>query len=151
MDKRRLLGIPILTFAVMLGAVAEGAAQDRPYRQGTVWDISYVRTEPGQFDAYMDNLRNGWMRTLEAAKAEGHVVSYRVITAQRSNPQDWDLLLLVEYPNMAALDNSVAVLDRISAQVLGQNLQQSSEATVQRRQLREILGGKLGRELIFRQ
>jgi hypothetical protein len=151
MNRRRLLSFPLLLTALMLSAVTEAAAQERPYQQGTVWDVTYVKTEPGQFDAYMNNLRNGWVRTMEAAKAQGHVLSSRVISAERGNPQDWNLLLLVEYPNMAALDNSMAVMDRIQREVVQQTPQQASEATVQRRQLREILGGKLGRELVFSQ
>lgn len=145
----RMLPLSLLLAALTCGSVSGAVAQERPYSQGTVWDVTYVKTEPGQFDAYMNDLRNNWRRTMEAAKAEGHVVSYRVISSERGNPQDWNLLLLVEYPNMAALDNSMAIMERISREVLQRNPQQQSEATVQRGQLREILGGKLGRELIF--
>jgi len=149
MDRNRLLACPLLIAALVLGAAIDVAAQERSFRQGSVWQITHVKTEPGQFNAYMENLRNGWMRTMEAAKAQGHVLSYRVISAPAGSPQDWDLMLMVEYPNMAALDNSVDVMDRVQREVMQQTPQQMSEAAVQRRQLREILGGKLGRELVF--
>jgi hypothetical protein len=145
----RLPTLPLLLATLTCGAVSGAVAQERPYSEGSVWDITYVQTEPGQFDAYLHDLRSNWRRTMEAAKAEGHVLSYRVISSGRGNPQDWNLLLLVEYPNMAALDNSMAIMERISREVLQRTPQQQSEAAVQRGQLREILGGKLGRELIF--
>lgn len=126
-------------------------AQDRVYDDGTVWDVSYIKTEPGQFDAYLSNLDQNWKRMMDAARSEGHILSYMILASEPSNRDDWNLMLLVEYPNMAALDNSREVFERNSREILQTTAQQQSEATVERRKLRDILGGKLARQLVFRQ
>lgn len=140
----------IALLVALAWAAPPAAAQDAPpYAEGSVWDVSYVRTEPGQFDAYMENLRGNWARGLDLAIERGYVLSYRVISGEPANRDDWDIMLLVEYPNMAALDNAQEKSAEI-ARVMSQTRQQSSEMTAQRVQLRELLGGKLARELTFR-
>ena len=143
---------PTLVALVLLGTLATvpaASAQDRPYTEGTVWDISYVRTEPGQFDAYAEELSTLWQRLMERAKEEGYVLSYKVLSAPPSNRDDWNLMLLIEYPNMAALDNADERFDPLVAEVIG-SIDESNRATAERRRLREILGGKLARELVLR-
>lgn len=88
---------------------------------------------------------------MDAAKAEGHILSYLILASQPSNRDDWDLMLLVEYPNMAALDNSREVFERNAREVLQTNPDEQSRATVERRKLRELVGGKLARQLVFKQ
>jgi hypothetical protein len=55
---------------------------------------------------------------------------------------------MVEHPNMAALDRTDALLRQISAQMAGGEEAQRA-GVAQRAQIREIIGGKLGRELIL--
>ncbi len=142
--------MPFMVIAlVMLAVPTEGIAQERPYTEGTVWDVSYVRTAPGQFDAYLRDLTAHWKRVNDEAIRQGHIVSYKILTAEPSDRDDWNLMLLVEYPNMAALDNAAEKFDPLVARVFG-SIPASEEATVERSQLREILGGKLARELRLR-
>lgn len=150
MSRKVNRAIPFM--AIVLAALAlptDGVAQERPYTEGTVWDVSYVRTAPGQFDAYLRDLTAHWKRVNDEAIRQGHIVSYKILTAQPSDRDDWNLMLLVEYPNMAALDNAAEKFDPLVAQVFG-SIPASEEATVERSQLREILGGKLARELRLR-
>jgi hypothetical protein len=55
---------------------------------------------------------------------------------------------MVEHPIMAALDRTDALLRQISAQMAGGEEAQRA-GVAQRAQIREIIGGKLGRELIL--
>lgn len=151
MDLRDALSALLTVSILTCGIMHEAVAQDRVYDDGTVWDVSYVKTEPGQFDAYLSNLNQNWKRMMEAAKAEGHILSYMILASQPSNRDDWDLMLLVEYPNMAALDNSREVFERNAREVLQTNPEERSRATVERRKLRELVGGKLARQLVFKQ
>lgn len=139
--------VACLAATLALAAFPEAAvAQERPYTEGTVWDVSYVRTAPGQFDGYLRDLAAHWKRFNDEAIRQGHIVSYKILSAEPGSPNDWDLMLLIEYPNMAALDDAAAKFDPIVAQVFG-SIPASEQATVERSQLREILGGKLAREL----
>ncbi len=144
----------IVTSATLLGLIgslfaSNVLAQERVYEQGTVWNITYVRTEPGQFDAYMANLNALYRPILEEQIKRGMIKSYKIIGAQPGNPKDWDLMLMVETENWAAFDVPQEEFDKIVDQVAGESFDDSL-ATVDRRKLREILGGKSGQELVFK-
>jgi hypothetical protein len=123
-------------------------AQAAPYREGSVWDLSFIRVHPGMGDEYLNNLRSNWRRGLEEMKAQGVVTSYKIISSEPATRDDWGLLLMVEYPNMAALDRTDALNRQIAAQMAGGEEAQRAGVT-QRAQIREIIGGKIGRELIL--
>jgi hypothetical protein len=124
-------------------------SQERVYEPGTVWNITYVRTEPGQFDAYMANLNALYRPLLDEQIKQGLIKSYKIIGAQPGNTKDWDLMLMIESENWAAFDTPPEVLDNLLDEVAGDEFDDSS-ATVDRRKLREILGGKSGQELVFK-
>lgn len=141
----------VLLFAPLaLVLLAEpAAAQDRPYTEGTVWEVTYVRTEPGRTEDYLRNLQANWKRVNDAAIEEGYVVSYKILSSAPGDQDDWDLLLLVEYPNMAVFDGAEAKFDPIQESVAGPRPQQQ-QATVERGQLRTIMGERLARELTLK-
>jgi len=138
----------VLTAGCVLTLSSAADAQERPYTEGSVWDVTLVRTTPGQYEAYLADLARVWRSFNDEAVKRGHVVSYRILSSPRATPDDWDLLLLVEYPNMATFDDASEKFDPIAESILG-DLQTQGEATVQRAQLRDILGSKLARELTF--
>ncbi|MGH7542497.1 MAG: hypothetical protein ACREK7_01035, partial [Gemmatimonadota bacterium] len=88
-------------------------------------------------------------RVNDAAIQAGHVLSYKILTAPASNRDDWDLILLVEVPNMAALDDGFAKYDPIVAQVFG-SLPESQQASVRRSEMRTIMGDKVAREITLK-
>lgn len=144
----------IITSAALLGLIgslfsSNVLAQERVYDQGTVWNITYVRTEPGQFDAYMANLNSLYRPILDEQIKRGMIKSYKIIGAQPGNAKDWDLMLMVETENWAAFDVPQEEFDKIVDRVAGESFD-DNEATVDRRKLREILGGKSGQELVFK-
>lgn len=132
--------------ALTLGTAVE--AQDRPYSEGTVWDVTLVRTTPGHYEDYLADLSRVWKRFNDEAVKEGVVTSYKILSAPRATPDDWDLILMVEYPNMATFDDASSKFDPIAERILG-DLEDQGAATVERSQLRNILGSKLARELRF--
>ena len=140
----------LATASLLLALVpAAGAAQSAPYTEGSVWNMSFIRTKPGMRDVYLNNLRANWRRELEEAKRQGLVRSYRVISAQAATPGDWDLLLIAEYKSLAALDSADAKFRAIDTKLFG--TEQAQQAGVSKRaEVREILGDKQGRELILR-
>lgn len=147
----RVQGLGVLTFALVLAIVlpSESRAQEHPYTEGTVWQVTYVKTAPGHFEDYLRDLAGGWKRVNDAAIQAGHVLSYKILAAPASGSDDWDLMLLVEVPNMAALDDGFAKFDPIVAQVFG-SLPESQQATVRRTELRTILGEKNAREITLK-
>jgi hypothetical protein len=72
-----------------------------------------------------------------------------VVAAQATNPADWTTLVMVEYKNMAALDGLREKMDPIAKQTIGSEEQRRTLA-LKRNDIREVIGTKLGRELILR-
>jgi hypothetical protein len=73
----------IPTTALMPVAVAAQNASAAPavsYAPGSVWETSRIEILPGQFQNYMDWLKNNWKPNMEFLKAEGWLLSYHVLT-----------------------------------------------------------------------
>lgn len=140
-----------LLFAALLACGLNGSVQAqeaKSYTEGVVTDVSFIRTKPGQFDNYMKFLAGPYKAEMEALKKAGIVTRYSVAQTEARSLDDYNLVLTVSYPNMAALDKTDEA-DAISAKVLGSNDQQN-KATMDRGAMRDVLGGRLVRELVLK-
>ena len=136
--------------AVMIGlSPVTWAQSDAPYTEGPVWTVTMVKTKYGMTDDYLKGLAKTFKGTLEEAKKQNLVMDYKILIGDSSTAQDWDILLMVEQPNMAALDNAREKFDPIARKIEGSAEQQRNTAT-QRLQIREILGVKLMREITLK-
>lgn len=130
-----------------LPSLAQGNA--RAYTEGPVLQVSYIRTEPGKFDEYLQYLGTTYKAIMEEQKKAGIILDYAVYSNQPLTPADPDLILTVTYANMGALDNLDARTDPITNKVWG-SLQASNQASADRGQLRTELGGRLLRQLMLK-
>jgi hypothetical protein len=76
----------------------------RPYVEGSVWSIQFTRTLPGLSKEYLRTLGSEWKPLMEEATRRGLIRGYRVLICPLSHRDDWDVMLVVEVDNMAALD-----------------------------------------------
>jgi hypothetical protein len=140
----------LTSVAAMIGFSPLCRAQsDAPYTEGPIWTITMVKAKYGMTDDYLKGLAKSFKGTLEEAKKQNLVMDYKILLGDAANLQDFDILLMVEQPNMAALDNSREKFDPIAKKVEGSVEQQRNTAT-QRQQIREILGTKLMREVTLK-
>ena len=140
----------LLLAAAALAFSALASADDtRAYKEGPVTQITYVKVKPGQFDNYMKWLDTNYKPLNEALMKAKVVVGYKVYEQDARDPHDADLILAVTYANMAALDNLDERTDPIVEKFQGSRDKQN-QGFVERGSMREILGGKLVRELILR-
>ena len=143
---KRLLISTFVLFAAFAMAPTLKAAEELPYTEGSVFEMAFIRTLPGGFDAYMKFLQTEWKTVNEAAKKEGLILSYEVGTAPAANKDDWDIVLVVEYKNMAALDGLEERMRGVAEKVAGSSEKQE-ERSKDRNKIREIIGTKLVRQL----
>lgn len=137
-----------LTAALFLSALAL-AQSEAPYTEGPVWDITMVKTKTGMSDDYLKNLRNAYRSVMDEAKKQNVIMDYKILLGDAAGPHDFDILLLVQYPNMAALDNLREKMDPIEKKAMGSE-DQRRQATVKRGEIREILGTKTMREVTLK-
>ncbi len=92
----------------------------------------------------MKYLQGPYKTLNEALKKEGIVVGYAVYSSLPRNPEN--IVLTVDYRNMAALDGLQDRTDPIAERLLGPQEQQNQQ-TIERGAMRDILGSRLLREL----
>ena len=131
------------------GLSAQAQTAQRVYDNGTVWAISYVETKPGMFDDYMSYLNTSWKQSQELAKKAGDVVSYRVLAVDNPRDHEPDVVLMVEFKNMAVFDRSLDDLDKQTTTVFGSPVK-SNQAAVSRETIRVLRGSLLAREVKFK-
>jgi len=108
-----------------------------------------VKTKAGMGDDYLKALAKIFKSTNDEAKKEGIITDYKILIGDAATQQDYDMLLMVEYPNMAALDGLRDKTDPIDAKMVGSQDQQRQLA-VKRLEIREIMGDKLMREITLK-
>jgi hypothetical protein len=125
------------------------AQSDAPYTEGPVWEITMVKAKYGMGDEYLKGLAKTFKGTLDEAKKQNLILDYKILLGEAANPQDFDILLMVEQKDMASFDNAREKFDPIARKIEGTPDQQRATAT-KRLDLREILGNKLMREITLK-
>ena len=139
----------VIAAAIIFGCAIGTLGEDEPYEEGSVWELSMVKSEANMSDHYLKDLASLWNKIMAEAKNQGMVLSYKVLVGEAANPDDWDILLMIEFENYAVLDNIDDKFDAIMEKVAGTE-EELTKANVERAKIREIYGGKLMQEIIFK-
>jgi hypothetical protein len=62
------------------------------------------RTAPGKTELHLKNIATAWEHQLKLAVKKGVLVDYKVLTKWSSNPDDWNIMVIEMFPNMASYD-----------------------------------------------
>src|SRR5258708_19153296 len=120
-----------------------------PYTEGSVWILSMIKTKTGLGDEYLKQITGTVKPVYEEAKKQKIILSYKILDGEASSPHDFNILILVEYPNMAALDTLRHKMDPLLNKLLGAE-EQRKDMAVKRLDIREILGTKTMREITLK-
>ena len=132
--------ILIVSIAVSTASMGLCRAQsDAPYTEGPVWTITMVKAKAGMADEYLKGLAKTFTGALDEAKKQNLIMDYKILLGPAATPQDFDILLMVELKNMAALDGFREKADPIARKVEGPPDQQRAKQT-KRLEIREIMG-----------
>ena len=74
------------------------------YEEGPVWQIMTFRTAPGKTEISLKNIATVWEHQLKLAVEKGVLVDYKVLTKWSSSPDDWNIMVIEIFPNMASYD-----------------------------------------------
>jgi hypothetical protein len=124
------------------------ALDERQYTDGPVTDVAYIRVEYGRFEEYIDWLNSTWKPTMEATKKAGIIIDYKIFRAIPKSLDEPNIVRMITYKNMAALDKGVEEED-VAKKVIG-STEVQNKARVGRNDYRKLLGSELIRELILK-
>jgi hypothetical protein len=139
----------LLAAASMLAPSFAAAQEARPYAEGPVLRVSYIKTKPGMFDAYMSWVATQRKALMEGEKKAGIILDYKIFVTEPRGPQDADIILTVTYKNYAALDGldeRVEVVDK----TVFESRAKANAAAISRESMREVLGSQTIRELVLK-
>ena len=125
------------------------AQSDAPYTEGPVWTVTMVKAKAGMTDEYLKGLAKTFTSAMDEAKKQNLIMDYKILLGPAATPQDFDILLMVELKNMAALDGFREKADPIARKIQGTPEQQLATQT-KRLEIREIMGTKDMREITLK-
>jgi len=133
---------------VLLVGISVFAQVNRPYRNGSVWNISFIRIKPGMDTAYLNYLAGPWKANQEAAKKDGLILSYKVISTEGHNPGDWNVMLMTEFKDLATMEANEDKGDALAQKMVGTDEKQM-QGYKDRSEIREVMGDRLAREIVL--
>jgi hypothetical protein len=142
----------LFTGAALMVAAAlatPAAAQDIPTKNGSVWVASRINVLPGQMPAYLDYLATDWKKIQEWGKANGHILSYRVLRTNHARNGEPDLILLIEYKDYYNVAEREAIDKKFEA-AMAMNPRQGAAGNLAREKMREQLGSTEYQELVLK-
>ncbi len=120
----------------------------KPYHEGPVWDIQFIHVKAGMEDRYLRYLTTDWKNEQAALKKAGYTLDYKVITTEPHGPQDFNVILMTQFKDLATMEANADKSEAIALQVIGG--QQKMESGYQdRASYRDVIGERMGREIIL--
>ena len=109
---KRRLKQTVITLSLVLGLLAlhqpaysqTARVALETYEEGPVWQMMTFRTAPGKTELHLKNIATAWEHQLKLAVKKGVLVDYKVLTKWSSNPEDWNIMVIEIFPNMASYD-----------------------------------------------
>lgn len=147
MKKRNILTGSFL-LALLIAGVTVYAQVNRPYRNGSVWNIAFIRIKPGMDTAYLNYVAGQWKAEQEAQKKDGNILSYKVLSVEAHTPGEWNLMLMTEYKDLASMEASEDKAEAVAQRVIG-NDDKQMQGYRERSEIREVMGERLAREIIL--
>jgi hypothetical protein len=139
----------LCTTLLLILAAQTGFGQEKPYKEGSVWTVTFVKVKPGMMDTYLRDLGANRKKLMEQAKKDGLILSERLLSGDATGRDDFDLILMVEFRNWAAFDGLSDKFRALAEKMVGSEDKQVQMMT-RRTEVREIIGTKTMQEIFLR-
>ena len=136
-------------FALGLLTTGSAIAQELPYKEGSVWNVTMIKVKSGMFNTYIRDLTASRKPLMDEAKKQGLILSEKMLAGSSANHDDFNMILMVEYKNWAAYDGLSAKFDAISNKVVGSE-DKRMQINTKRTDMREIVGSKNMQEVSYK-
>ncbi len=141
--------ITFLLLAFTLTFSSTLSAQEKSYKDGSVWQVGFIKLSANMTVEYLNNLKTNWKATHDEAIKQGLIVSYKILYGAAANPDDWDVMLMTEFKNLSSMEGSEDKWEAISKNIIGGEdaMKKLNDSRVS---MRTIYGGKLLKEIIYK-
>jgi hypothetical protein len=144
--KRMLIGS--LICLLLLAGISIYAQVSRPYRNGSVWTLAFIRMKPGMETSYLNYIATEWKKNQEESKKAGLILSYKVMTTESHTAGDFNIILMTEFKDLATMEANEAKADALAQRVVGDDEKQR-QGYRERLEIREVLADRLAREIVL--
>lgn len=104
LPKRFTHTIATIALSLMFLAPHIATAAETYSEHGPVWMTWYARVDEGKMDEYLSFLSKIYVPKVAAWEKAGLLTGFKVLTAKPQSPDDWNIALIYQYKNMAAMD-----------------------------------------------
>lgn len=139
----------LLVLLLVIVFSANSFAQERTYNDGSAWTVSFVQIKNGMGRDYLNSLKTTWKAVQDEGVKQGLILSYKIFEGNASNPDDWQIMLMVEYKNLASMEGNSEKWDAISKKVVGSEEDQKKLRDI-RMNMRTMYGTKVLREVVYK-
>ena len=157
MNRSNSMRAQALSLLMLLGilAAAPAAAQLQVWEDYDIsdaaWTVTMVKLDPGTQDIYLEGLKSTWVAGNEVAKSLGHIEDYAIYTNQAVASGAFDLLLVIKFPNTAAMAPSRERYNAFMEAWGQENMDASNEKVLELyNEIREIQGEYMLREITMK-
>jgi hypothetical protein len=147
MKRNRIIVSSLIVLMFTLSIVVF-AQINRPYHNGSAWNVGYILMKPGMDKAYLKYISTDWKNEQEALKKAGVIISYKVLQTESHSPTDFNLMLMTEYKDLATMEANQAKQDNLLQTVIGSDEKQM-QGYKDRLQIREVLANRVAREIVL--
>ena len=145
----RTLKTVLLLGTLAATAATPGMAQvHKYYTPGTVWTVTTIRIAPGMDQMYMQYLDGQFKKSEDAQVKAGFEKSYKILRTL-DDGGEWNLVILREFPSLAAMEANEEKADALNQQTIGSD-QVQMQGYQDRSKYREVVGTKYAREVILK-
>ena len=141
--------VALCTMLALAIVAPSGLAQDKPYKEGSVWSVTFIKVKPGMFDTYIRDLSSNRRPLMEQGKKDGLILQEKMLAGESAGREDFDLILMVEYKNWAAFDGLSDKFRTLAQKIVGSEDKQQ-QMMIKRTDVREILGTKNMQEIHYK-
>ncbi len=141
--------ITLFIVVLVIAFSVNSFAQERTYKDGSAWTVSFIQVKNGMGRDYINSLKTSWKAVQDEAVKQGLILSYKILEGTASNPDDWQIMLMVEYKSLGSMEGNEAKWDAIQAKVVG-NEGDQKKLRDSRVNMRTMYGTKLMREVIYK-
>src|SRR5947199_10357915 len=98
---------------------ASSKGSNAPYNEGPVWTLTFVKTKSGLGDDYLRQITGTVKPVYDEEKKQKVILDYKILNGDAVGRDDFNILIMDEYANMAALDRLRDKTDPIIEKVMG--------------------------------